>query len=102
MTVDSSTNNLIFEKPPTKLFRPKLPSAFPPYNFTIPLGAVAAPLSETFISPPDAVFILLFFPAFNTIAPEYPVSSFTLDELETGSLRLISPVSVSIKTDPVE
>ncbi len=74
----------------------------PAYNFTIPFGALTSPFSETIISPPPAVLILLFFPAFKTMEPVYPVVVFSEEFEEIGSFRAISPVSVSTNTGPEE
>ena len=66
----------------------------------MPLGALTAPFAATLMPPPVGTNILLFLPAFNTIAPLYPVRESMLELLEMGSLRSMSPFKVSINTGP--
>ena len=101
VTVVSSTLYLTLLSPTIKLIIPVLLFNEPAYNFTIPFGALAAPLSDTMISPPVPILMLVFFPAFNTMAPVYPVVVFSDEFEEIGSFSAIFPSSVSTKIVPV-
>ena len=92
----------MLDAPPTKEFNPVLPSEFPANNFTMPLGALTSPLPVITISPPVSVLIFILLPAFNTMAPLYPVNESTLELEDTGCFSSIFPSVVSIKTGPAE